>query len=149
MSPAAEGVEGDVLLVGMLSQFLDMWRAVSQQQQHSHNASIGLRPGEGVLKVAPLVRVTELGFGTLLLTHQRLFMVKVCACMIVNVCVMCACFVLMRVLRVFVCVFVFARVCVRSGCELAAIALTNCPSLPLSLAFNALAFLAPGLVTGR
>ena len=64
------------LKVEMLSQFLEMWHAVGRNHDYHLAKLVKLHPGESVLKVAPLVRISDIGFGTLVLTHERLFLVQ-------------------------------------------------------------------------
>lgn len=61
----------------LFTQFVETWRGMSQNTHGLHlEGLVEMRPGEAIIKTVPLIRISDVGVGTLVLTHFRLFLVK-------------------------------------------------------------------------
>eukprot|EP00051_Salpingoeca_urceolata_P007343 m.96802 g.96802 ORF g.96802 m.96802 type:complete len:1549 (+) comp15204_c0_seq2:375-5021(+) len=68
--------EADTLGIELFTDFVETWRTSAQSNQQQGFADlIQLEAGERVVKIKPLVHLVDSGIGTLVLTHQRVFVV--------------------------------------------------------------------------
>lgn len=61
---------------GVFRAFVDEWRTYLVDRRVDLPSSVRFANGESVILTQPLVRVTDFGTGTLILTHHRIFILK-------------------------------------------------------------------------